>query len=301
MEKVNTWLRVGIAWSVYPGVLVLGFVLQSLLLGIGQPLMVASYGAAVLCSIVITVVELLYPARPEWRGGAREWGNDLIFMGVVQMLLPKVLSLLVVASILEWVSSGPFTPTGFWPHLWPAVAQTALMLVVAEFFRYWMHRAFHQWTPMWSLHAVHHSPHKLYWLNVGRFHPIEKCIQFTVDTLPFILMGVKKEVLFMYLVFYAINGFFQHSNVNMRLGVLNYLISGPELHRWHHSTKIEESNTNYGNNLIVWDLVFGTYFFPRDREVGELGLLNRSYPDSFLAQMKTPFVKGLDKLGVERE
>ena len=116
-----------------------------------------------------------------------------------------------------------------------------------------------------------------------------------LDTLPFILIGVSEQVVMLYFVFYAINGFFQHSNVDAKYGVLNYVVSGAELHRWHHSKLIEESNRNYGNNLIVWDLVFGSWFLPKNRRVAELGLINRSYPLEFGAQMKTPFVGGLDK------
>ncbi len=58
--------------------------------------------------------------------------------------------------------------------------------------------------------AVHHSPHRLYWLNVGRFHPAEKAVQYCVDVLPFVLMGVGDDVLAAYFVFYALNGFCQH-------------------------------------------------------------------------------------------
>ena len=169
------------------------------------------------------------------------------------------------------------------------------MLLIADFFRYWLHRLSHSWKPLWQLHAVHHSPHKLYWLNVSRFHPIEKTIQYLFDVLPFILVGVSDDVLAWYFVFYAVNGFFQHCNINVRMGVLNFLISGPQLHRWHHSVEIHESNRNYGNNLIVWDLLFGTWFLPGSRDVGPLGLINREYPLSFLSQLKTPFIKGLDK------
>ena len=103
------------------------------------------------------------------------------------------------------------------------------------------------------------------------------------------------EVLAAYFVFYAVNGFFQHSNCDVRLGPLNYIVSGPELHRWHHSEFAEESDTNFGNNLIIWDLLFGSRFLPANREVGRLGLVNRDYPSGFLAQMKSPFLPGLDK------
>ena len=70
---------------------------------------------------------------------------------------------------------------------------------------------------MWALHQVHHSPKRLYWVNVGRFHPIEQALQFVVDALPFVLIGVHTEVLSAYFVFYAVNGFYQHSNCDVRL------------------------------------------------------------------------------------
>ncbi|MDR4481095.1 MAG: sterol desaturase family protein [Nitrospira sp.] len=159
---------------------------------------------------------------------------------------------------------------------------------------YWLHRISHEWEPLWRFHAVHHFPQRLYTLNVGRFHPIDKSLQFMFDTLPFIALGVH-EVLSLYFVWYAVNGFFQHSNVNVRLGWLNYVVSGPELHRWHHSMLKEESNHNYGNHLIVWDVVFGSRYLPADREVGMLGLMNRRYSDGFVAQMTAPFTPGLDK------
>ena len=127
------------------------------------------------------------------------------------------------------------------------------MLLSADFLRYWLHRAYHEVAFMWPFHAVHHSPHKLYWMNVNRFHPLDKASQYIFDAMPFVLLGVSEEVLALYFVFYAVNGFFQHCNIDVRLGVLNYVVSGPELHRWRHSIHPEESNQNYGNNLIVWD------------------------------------------------
>ena len=81
-----------------------------------------------------------------------------------------------------------------------------------------MHRWAHEWEPLWRFHAVHHAPHKLYWLNVGRFHPIDKGLQVFLDTLPFLLLGVGEDVLALYVVCYAINGFFQHCNIDVRLG-----------------------------------------------------------------------------------
>jgi sterol desaturase/sphingolipid hydroxylase (fatty acid hydroxylase superfamily) len=136
-------------------------------------------------------------------------------------------------------------------------------------------------------------------LNVGRFHPIDKGLQVCLDTVPFLLLGVGEDVLGLYVVCYAINGFFQHCNIDLRLGLLNYLISGPELHRWHHSMVKQESNHIYGNNFIIWDLIFGTWYWPKDSGVQELGLVNRGYPFGVLEQMTTPFISWVDKQTVQ--
>ena len=142
---------------------------------------------------------------------------------------------------------------------------------------------------LWRLHEVHHHPDKLYTTNVFRFHPLEKALQFCADTLPFLLIGIGPEAIAWYFVFYAVSGLFQHSNIDIRLGVLNYIFSGPEVHRWHHSQKIAESNNNYAHSFVVWDLVFGTYYRPTGRKVETLGLLDAQYPKGFLRQMGAPF------------
>lgn len=272
--------------------MMLGIGLHYLLLWSGYGLQVATYIAITTAAFVITLVELKFPHRQEWLASRSDITNDISFMVLVQIIWPKLLSFFVALTLLQTIHANNLAFSTYWPHSWPIAAQAMLMLLMADFFRYWLHRAIHEWLPvLWRLHAVHHSPKKLYWINVGRFHPLEKALQYFFDALPFIIVGVSAEVLALYFVFYGINGFFQHCNIELRLGYLNYVISGPELHRWHHSRKVQESNSNYGNNLIVWDIIFGTYFLPEDRLVGDLGLLNSNYPLGFLAQMKTPFIK----------
>ena len=92
-------------------------------------------------------------------------------------------------------------------------------------------------------------------------------------------------------LFYAVSGLFQHSNCDLRLGWLNYVVSGPEVHRWHHSQRVAESNNNYAHSFVVWDLIFGTYFRPSDRVVEALGLRSRDYPSRFVAQLSAPFAR----------
>jgi len=291
----STFVARAIVVGSYPAVIAGGFGVYIALAAQAVHVTVAAYVAVLAGAALVTLHELRWPYRTKWRPDLREVRADVLFMLVVQVALPFLLSITLVIFLAEQMRDGGFTVPALWPHEWPVVAQAVLMVAAADFLRYWLHRAFHKHEIMWRFHAVHHSPHRLYWLNVGRFHPIEKAMQYAVDTLPFALLGVSVEVLAAYFVFYAINGFFQHSNCDVRLGPLNYIVSGPELHRWHHSEFAQESDTNFGNNLIIWDVLFGTRFLPADRRVGRLGLVNRSYPTGFIPQMQTPFVPGLDK------
>ena len=277
----------------YPVVIVLGFALYMALARAGLHVTLASYGAALVGVCLIVLHEVVLPYRKDWRPPAEDVRTDALFLIIVQVALPYLLAITVVIGLAEALRAGGLTVDIFWPHDIPVVAQVAIMLLAADFMRYWLHRAFHRYPLMWRLHAVHHSPPQLYTINVGRFHPVEKSIQYAFDTLPFALLAVAPEVLAAYFVFYALNGFFQHSNCRVYLGPLNYIVAGPELHRWHHSRRAREMNSNFGNNLIVWDTLFKTRFLPEERDVETIGLRNRRYPLGFLVQMKSPFVREL--------
>jgi len=209
-------------------------------------------------------------------------------MAVVQIALPFGLAWAVVWSLQTSLRDAGLV-WEFWPSDLPIWVQLFLKIAIGDFLRYWLHRAAHTWSPLWRLHSVHHAPEKLYTTSVFRFHPAEKVLQFTCDTLPFILIGAGPPVIAAYFIFYSMSGIFQHCNCDVRLGWLNYIVSGPEVHRWHHSRRIEESNANYAHSFVAWDLLFGTYFRPKDRHVTELGLIERDYPQSFIGQLFAPF------------
>lgn len=289
MPVMNGSFRKWLPAVSYPVVITGSILLYLLLKTMGLPLLAATYIPVLLAASAVTWLEVWTPHFEEWKPASADVRNDLMFMLVVQMVLPKALTFLAAISILTWLDARSLTFTNFWPHALPIGVQVVMMVLVADFFRYWFHVLSHNTDLFWRLHAVHHSPEKLYWLNVGRFHPIEKALQFLLDALPFIIVGVQADVVALYFVFYGVNGFFQHSNVELKMGPLNYLISSAELHRWHHSRIPEESNTNYGNNTIVWDILFRTRFLPPDRDIRDIGLLDREYPMDFVSQLGTPF------------
>jgi sterol desaturase/sphingolipid hydroxylase (fatty acid hydroxylase superfamily) len=278
-----------LAWLHYPVVMTLAFSLFAALRGAGMALVPSTYLPVVIAAAIVTLLERRFPYRSEWRPAPDEVKTDLAFMTVVQLAVPPLLGFLFTYALIEPARALNLPFAGLWPHQRPVWVQAILMVLVVDFLRYWLHRAAHTNDTLWRLHSVHHSVAQLYWLNTARFHLIEKAMQMALDSLPFLLMGVDPTVLALYYIAYAVNGFFQHCNIDVRYGVLNYIVGSAETHRWHHSRVVREANANYGNTVIVWDLLFGTWFLPRGRQVQDLGLSDPDYPKSFWALMRAPF------------
>ncbi|MEM7360589.1 MAG: sterol desaturase family protein [Pseudomonadota bacterium] len=253
--------------------------------------------------VLIPILERVLPFRPKWNKNDQDVNADvlnLVFNTVLTTLeKPLLVALLIgVTAALSEQFGG-----SLWPSDWPLLAQLFLMLLIAEFGRYWIHFAAHKIPLLWRLHAIHHSPNRLYFLNAARFHPIEKFLFQLPEVVPFILLGTNIETITLYLVFNTIHGLFQHSNIRVKLGPLNYLFSMTELHRWHHSKNIHESDRNFGNNLIIWDIVFGTFYYPKGKTVDDIGLINPDYPKTYLGQLVAPFAdRDISKpVGYKRE
>ena len=276
-------------YLIYPAVMTTTFVLFALFRTMGVPLVMSTYAPVLIAAGIVTMLELNFPHRSEWRPPVSEVKTDLEFMTIVQLAFPPLVGFVFTLALIAPARALHLPIAALWPHAWPIWLQALLMVLVVDFLRYWLHRAAHQSDTLWRLHSVHHSVEQMYWLNTARFHLLEKAMQMTLDSLPFLLMAVEPAVLSLYYVAYATNGFFQHCNIELRYGVLNYVVGSAETHRWHHSRIPRESNANYGNTVIVWDVVFGTWFLPRERAVEQLGLQDAEYPKSFLALMRAPF------------
>jgi sterol desaturase/sphingolipid hydroxylase (fatty acid hydroxylase superfamily) len=180
---------------------------------------------------------------------------------------------------------------GLWPTEWPLLAQIFLVMVIGELPGYWVHRGQHEWDWLWRFHAVHHSAPRLYWLNAGRFHPIDSFMTFAPSYLLLVILGSGEVMLAYFGLVSTVHGIFQHANLQLRLGPLNWIFSMAELHRWHHSQTVFEANHNYGQTISIWDWVFGTRYLPADREPPEdIGIANlEAFPMTWWAQVLSPF------------
>ena len=67
---------------------------------------------------------------------------------------------------------------------------------------------------------------------------------------------------FIFEILLNICALFNHANLRLPVKLDHYLrllIVTPDMHRVHHSTLIDETNSNFGFNLSCWDRFFKTY------------------------------------------
>ena len=268
-EKVRFAVSIG----VFPLSFVLSFLCASEMLARGYPLWLPGAVMTPIFVLLIAVLERVMPFAPEWNVNRGDLRTDLAHVvGSTYTAQPMAIAVVTAAcaptaaSLSGWLGASP------WPSHWPQVLQVLLALLVSELGMYWLHRLQHEVPWLWPMHAVHHSAPRLCWLNSARFHPVDIVLVVVVGLPPTLIWGCPPEVLALASLLAGVHGAFQHANIDLKLGPLNWVFSMAELHRFHHSTELRESNANYGGTLIFWDILFGTRFMPRRLPKLEVGV-----------------------------
>ncbi|PZM16188.1 sterol desaturase family protein [Rhizobium tubonense] len=240
--------------------------------------------------ILIGISERIMPYEQTWLSHDGETFNDfahtLLNKGTVQIAAAIGTSFPMAVAT---VALPLFTAhRSFWPDQWPLFAQAILGLIIAELGLYVAHRLAHENLSLWRFHALHHSVERLWVVNTGRFHFVDSLFKIVLSQIPLYLLGAPLPVFLWIGAVTAFIGVLTHCNLNVRTGPLDWILSTPRLHRWHHSRLLAEGNTNYGENLVLWDQVFGTYFNPPRPSSVDIGISGR-VAKGFLAQLAQPF------------
>lgn len=238
-------------------------------------------------AVAIAVLERVMPHEEAWLKNDGQVVPDIahtvLNKGIAQVLV-------VTVTFMGFAELAAPAAGAWWPEQAPFVVQLALGLVIAEFGLYWKHRLAHEWPPLWRFHAVHHSVTRLWFLNTGRFHLVDTLTGLLVGMPVLLLLGAPKEIMIMVSAVTAVIGILTHSNVEMRCGWLNYVFNTPELHRWHHSKVLVEGNSNYGENLMLFDQLFGSFYNSSRRPPRDIGI-RYPMPATFWGQLKAPFTR----------
>lgn len=181
---------------------------------------------------------------------------------------------------------------------WPEGLETLLCVVILDLMIYIQHVVMHMVPFFWRFHVVHHSDLDLDVSSGLRFHPIEILVSMLYKLGLVFALGPSAMTV---LIFEAIlNGMsqFSHSNITLPESLdrlLRYVIVTPDMHRIHHSVEKEETNSNFGFNLSIWDRVLGTYIHdalkPQPRIIIGVNAFRTSEEVSFKNLMMMPFRK----------
>ncbi|MGM4981932.1 sterol desaturase family protein [Ensifer adhaerens] len=245
-------------------------------------------------SVVATIAlfERLMPYEETWLDADGETFNNLahtlLSKGAVQIAAAIGTSFPMAVAIV----AQPFLShkANIWPDQLPMALQVVLGLIIAEFGLYLAHRLAHEHLSLWRFHALHHSVERLWVINTGRFHIIDSLFKIALSQIPLYLLGAPLPVFLWIGAVTAFIGLLTHCNIDVRTGPLDWILSTPRLHRWHHSKLLAEGNTNYGENLVIWDQILGTYYNPPRPSSTDIGITGK-VADSFLAQLVQPFSK----------
>lgn len=247
------------------------------------------------CFAAFRALELLHPRSRRTPLPRKGLATDVAYWFLTPLLAHYVVRVAAIIAVvpLLLVVHGTLDPrtieAGFGPLArLPFWAQLALTIVVADLIGYWTHRLFHSHDRLWSFHAVHHSARVLDWLSAMRVHPVSEAVSRIFMVLPMIALGLPPLVAVAVGPFFAIYGLLLHANLDWDWGPLRAVVASPRFHRWHHSDAPEAQGCNLAAVLPLWDILFGTWYMPRDRVPESFGTAT-PLPDGIVDQLLYPF------------
>lgn len=170
---------------------------------------------------------------------------------------------------------------------WPLWLRAVAALVISEIGFYWGHRWTHAIPFLWRFHSIHHSAEHVYFLISARAHPFDNAFIKLCGLVPVYIIGIGNPltpsgnlVPLLVVLFGTVWGFFIHSNLRWRFGPLEWLVSTPGFHHWHHTLN-DHKDRNFASMLPVMDVIFGTMHLPA-----------RTWPSAYGIEAKLPATLG---------
>tara|TARA_B110000014_G_C20086196_1_gene568123 strand:- start:131 stop:1381 length:1251 start_codon:yes stop_codon:yes gene_type:complete len=134
-----------------------------------------------------------------------------------------------------------------------------IAFLVQDFMGYWMHRLNHRVNIFWNRHVIHHSSEEFN-LSCALRQSISETFKFSaILMIPAALLGIPTNIFVVLAPVHLFMQFWYHTRLIGKMGFLEYVIVTPSHHRIHHAINPEYLDKNYGQILIVWDKLFGSF------------------------------------------
>ena len=207
-------------------------------------------------NVLLLGLEWVNPRHQSWRLTWKELITDLFYVGLGYTLLHIADTYIGSDALIENMQHSFHLDKAKWFLALPLLLQAFIISFAFDFGQYWMHRAMHNWYPLWLPHSVHHYITQLN-INKGAVgNPVE-----------LFLIGLGVGGFFDFLPRAALIagalgmaiGSYQHINVRFDSPKWwRFLFNTTEHHSLHHSQDYEATRSNYAGAYIFIDRIFGT-------------------------------------------
>lgn len=208
---------------------------------------------------LLAMWEISSPLRSLRESRKKRWFNNLLIIITGSLLLRFVFPTAAVgiALVVEENHWGILNYSQL-----PVTFHFILAVILLDLSVYFQHVMFHTLPLFWRFHCVHHTDHELDVTTGLRFHPIEILISMLVKFMTIAALGTPVLAVVTFEIILNVMSMFTHSNVQINKKferILRWFIVTPHMHWSHHSVVENETNSNFGFNLSIWDRIFGTY------------------------------------------
>ncbi|MBT8266678.1 MAG: sterol desaturase family protein [Bacteroidia bacterium] len=245
----------------------------------------------------LTFFWLLEGAVPLFKFNYKKWRHAIpnLFFTATTIAINFALAFLLLQSA-DWVVANDFGIINWLPEM-PLWLYVVIGILLMDFFgAYLPHFVEHKVKPLWMIHLVHHTDHKVDTTTANRHHPLESVIRFTFTLFGVFIIGAPIGIVMLYQSMSLVATQFSHANIKLPRKVdhtLSYFLVSPDMHKVHHHNVLPYTDSNYGNIFSIWDRILGTYMeLDRDKILYGVDVFpNEEENSKVLDLLKQPFQK----------
>jgi sterol desaturase/sphingolipid hydroxylase (fatty acid hydroxylase superfamily) len=245
----------------------------------------------------LTFFWLIEGALPLFIFKYKKWRHAVpnLFFTITTIIINFSLAFLLLKSA-DFVMANEFGILNWLPEI-PIWLYIIIGVLLMDFIgAYVPHFIEHKIKPLWMIHLVHHTDHKVDTTTANRHHPLESVIRYTFTLLGVFIIGAPIGIVMLYQSMSLIATQFSHANIKLPKKVdhaLSYFLVSPDMHKVHHHYVLPYTDSNYGNIFSIWDRLLGTYMkLDRDKLIYGVDVFpNEEENGNIWSLLKQPFQK----------
>lgn len=227
--------------------------------------------------LILMLLEYWYSLKKQKRFYSFDESISNLNVGIVERMC-DMFSVSLFYFFFVWVYQN-FAIFQIEANLWTWI----ILFLFTDFLWYWYHRYSHEINLLWAAHVVHHQSED-YNFTVAARITIFQAVFRSLFWAFIPLLGFPPFMMTAILLVHGVYPFFSHTQTVGNLGVLERIFVTPSHHRVHHSSNEIYLDKNYGDILIIWDRLFGTFIPEQKEEPCVYGLTKPIHRYTFLWQ-----------------